>query len=463
MAARLVIIGNGVAGITAARTIAQVRPGTEIEIYAAEPYPYYSRPRLWEFLAGEIEQDDLYFYPPGWYESRGIHVHLGKQVASLAPDRREITLADGTVVPYDRLLLTTGARSFVPPIQGADKEGVFTLRNIEDARAMRAYVGTGIKRAIAIGGGLLGLETARALRLLGLEVTVVEMFPYLLPRQLDAEGAKVLTALIQETGLAVVTGATTENILGDGRATGIRLKGGQEIAGDLILISAGVRSDVTLAREAGLTVNRGTVVDQYLRTSAEGVYAAGDAAEFEGRVYGIIPAAIEQARVAGAHMADGDPEPYEGTIPSNTLKIVGIDLTSIGVVNPEEEGYQELRRTDEAGQRYKKFVLQDGRLVGAILLGQWDDTAQVSQLIANKADVSVRAEQLLDEGFDPRTSEAKGETTMEKWECLACGYIYDPEEGDPDSGIAPGTAFEDIPDDWVCPVCGVGKDMFEKL
>lgn len=400
MASPFIIVGNGVAGVTAARAIAQAQPGAEIEIYAAEPYPYYSRPRLWEFLAGEIEQDELTFYPPDWYESRGIRVHLGVPVADLSPAQKELTLSDGRAVPYGRLLLATGARSFVPPVEGADKEGVFTLRNIEDALAMKAYAGAGGGRAIAIGGGLLGLETARALKLLGLEVTVVEMFPYLLPRQLDASGAAVLTRLIEEMGLSVVTGATTEAILGDGRATGIRLKDGKEIPGELILFSAGVRSDVALARGAGLKVNRGIVVDRFLRTDAEGVYAAGDAAEFGGQVYGIIPAAVEQARVAGAHMAGQEVEPYERTIPSNTLKIVGIDLTSIGVVNPEGGGYVELRWQDGAGRRYKKFVLKDGRLVGAILLGQTEGVAQVSQLIARKVDVSAHARQLLDEGFD---------------------------------------------------------------
>ncbi len=400
MAQRYVIVGNGVAGVTAARTIAAADPGAEIQMFSAEPYPYYSRPRLWEYLAGTIGLEDLYFYPPEWYERRGIHVHLGRAVARLDLAHREVLLADGTAVPYDRLLLATGARSFVPPIAGADKKGVFTLRTIDDAQAMRAWAQAGCARAIAIGGGLLGLETARALRLLGLEVTVVEMFPYLLPRQLDPQGAAVLATLIQEMGLSIVTGVTTEAILGQDRATGIRLKDGREIPGDLILISAGVRSEVGLAREAGLTVNRGTVVDAYLRTGADGVYAAGDAAEFQGVVYGIIPAAIEQARVAGAHMAGEAVEPYRGTVPSNTLKIVGIDLTSVGVVSPEGEGYRELRWQDGAGRRYKKFVLRDGRLVGAILLGDKADAATVSQLIASGVDVSAHAHELLEEGFD---------------------------------------------------------------
>jgi len=466
MTPRFVIIGNGVAGITAARTIAQTRPGAAIEIYAAEPYPYYSRPRLWEFLAGEIAQKDLYFYPPAWYKEQGIQVHLDSRVASLSPAKKEITLADGSVVPYDKLLLAMGSRAFVPPIPGADKQGVFTLRTADDARAMKAYA-PGAKRAVAIGGGLLGLETARALRLLGLEVTVLEINPRLMPRQLDTEGAAVLTRLIEGMGLHVITNATTQAILGDGRASGVALQSGEVIPGELILFSAGVRPNVSLAQEAGLKVGKGVTVDQYLRTSAEGVYAAGDVAEFEGRLYGIIPAAIEQAQMAGAHMAGADPAPYKGTIPANTLKIVGIDLTCIGVAVPEGAGYQELRWVDEAGQCYKKLTLQGGRLVGAILLGDKKDVAPVSKLIASGVDVSAYVGHLLEEDFDLKALAAKpppkGEKAMDKWECLACGYIYDPEKGDPDSGIKPGTPFEELPDDWVCPQCGAAKDMFEKV
>jgi nitrite reductase (NADH) large subunit len=399
MGQKFVIVGNGVAGITAARTIAQVRPNSKIEVYTQETYPYYSRPRLWEFLAEEIEQDDLYFYPTSWYERRGIQVHLGSLVTQLDPDRRELTLHDGHVVPYERLLLATGSHPFVPPIAGVAKEGVFTLRTIEDVMAMKAYA-RGATRAIAIGGGLLGLETARALRMLGLEVTVLELFSRLLPRQLDDAGANLLARLIGDMGLEVVTSALTEAILGAGRATGVALKNGDVIKGDLILVSAGVRPNLKLPQAAGLAVNRGVIVDDYLQTSAEGIYAIGDVAEHQSQVYGIIPACIEQARVAGAHMAGGEVEPYAGTVPSNTLKIVGIHLTSIGTVNPDGEGYQELFWLKEPDCCYKKFVLQDGRLVGAILLGLRGDVTTISRLIASGVDVSAHKDRLLDEDFD---------------------------------------------------------------
>ena len=404
---RFVIIGNGVAGVTAARALAEA--GAEVEAYTQEAHHYYPRPRLHELLTGEIELEEIHFYSPVWYEERGIAVHLGTEVVRLDTMAKRIALADGREILYDRLLLATGSRPFIPSIEGMNKEGVFTLRTIEDALAIRRWAKEA-KRAVVVGGGLLGLEAARAFMVLGLRVAVLEQGAYLLPRQLDAEGGALLKELIGAMGIEVVLEASSQAILGNGTppptlggiegglASGVLLQDGRRIEGDLILVSAGVRCDVRLAQEAGLEVNRGVVVDEHLRTSAEDIYAAGDVAEFQGRVYGIIPAAIEQARAAARNML-GEEAAYQGTIPSNTLQVVGIDCTSIGVVHPPEgEGYQELRKS-EAGV-YKKLVLKDGRLVGVILLGDKKDVAPISQLIRKGADVSRYAERLLDDDFD---------------------------------------------------------------
>lgn len=400
---RHVIVGNGVAGVTAAQEIKRADPAAEVHIYGAEPYPYYRRPLLWEFIAGQIEQDALYFRPVDWYAERGIHLHLGTQVAALDPAAHRLSLAGGLAVglavEYDRLLLATGGRAFVPPCVGTDTQGVFTLRTLDDALALRAYAKTASTAAV-IGGGLLGLETARALRSAGLDVTVVEFFPYLLPRQLDVEGAQVLQALLEAQGLHVVTGGTTQAILGNGPATGIRLQDGREIPGELVLFSAGIRSEISLAQAAGLAVNRGIVVDTRLRTSAEDVFAAGDAAEFEGRVYGIIPPAIEQARVAAAQMVSPGSATYSGSLPTTTLKVAGAELTSLGDCVPVTEGYAELRRTDVAAGSYRKLVLRGGRVVGAILLNDSRRVRPVTQLIAQDVDVSAYTERLLDDDFD---------------------------------------------------------------
>lgn len=398
---RFTIIGNGAAGITAAAQIAQAAPGSDIHVYTNEKYPYYPRPRLPELLAGAIQVEDLYFHNDAWYERRGIQVHLNTPVVAIAPERHEITLADGQVTPYDRLLLATGARSFLPPIANADRlRGVFTMRNIDDVLAIRAYA-AGKEQAVVIGGGLLGLEAARALRQLGLVVTVVEFAPYLLPRQLDAEGAAILTDIMRAAGLQVVTNAASEAILDDGAgaARGVALKDGRTLDADMVLVSAGVRSNLDLARAAQIAANKGVTVDAHMQTDAPGVFAAGDVAEFNGIVWGIVPAALEQGRVAGLNMA-GQETPYTDITPSNTLKVVGVDLTSIGVVNPPGEGYEQLRRIDIDRDIYKKFVLQNGRLVGAILLGDPKSVAVVSRLVAARADVSAYRAELVRDDFD---------------------------------------------------------------
>jgi nitrite reductase (NADH) large subunit len=400
---RFVIIGNGVAGVTAARSLSDA--GIEVEVYTQEAYHYYPRPRLQSLLAGETELEELPLYPAAWYEERGIAVYLGSEVVELDPRAKQIALAactepgqnNGREVSYDRLLLATGSRPFIPPIEGVGQDGVFTYRTVEDALAIKRWA-EGAKRAVVIGGGLLGLEAARALRELGLELTVLERGPHPLPRQLDAEGGALMRELLGTLGIEVALNASSQVILGDGQATGVLLQDGRRIEGDLILISTGVRCNVRLAQEAGLAVNRGVIVDEHLRTSAEDIYAAGDVAEFRGRVYGIIPAAIEQARAAARNML-GEEATYQGTIPSNTLQVVGIDCASIGVVHPlEGEGYQELRKS-EAGV-YKKLVLKGGRLVGAILLGDKKDAALMGRLIRAETDVSRHVESLLDGDFD---------------------------------------------------------------
>jgi NAD(P)H-nitrite reductase large subunit len=398
---KYVIVGNGVACVTAAQAITQAEPAAEVHIFGAEPYPYYRRPLLWEFIAGQIEQDALYFRPPAWYAERGMHLHLGVQATALDPAAHRLTLADGSTAEYDRLLLATGGRSFVPPVEGTDKEGVFTLRTLEDARAIKAYAQRA-SAAVVIGGGLLGLETARALRTAGLDVTVVEFFPYLLPRQLDTEGADVLQSLLEAQGLQVITSGATEAILGEGRADGIRLKDGRVVAGELILFSTGIRSETALAQAAGLEVNRGVIVDEHLQTSAEDVFAAGDAAEFEGQVYGIIPAAIEQAKIAAANMVASGSTTYTGTIPATTLKVAGAELTSMGESVAEGDEYTPLRRADMEAGRYRKFVLREGRIVGAILLNDKERLQPTTQLIEQGVDVSalVNVNRLLDDDFD---------------------------------------------------------------
>ena len=399
---RYAIVGSGVAGATAAQGVARFDPSGEINIFSEERYPYYRRPLLWAFVAGELDQGALYYRPEEWYAERGIRLRLGSAVAALDPPGHRLTLADGSTEAYDRVLLATGARPFVPPLEGSEMEGVFALRTLEDALAIKAYA-QGVANAVVVGGGLLGLETARALNTAGLDVTVVEVYPHLLPRQLDVEGAAVLQALLEEQGLRIITGGRTEAVVGDGHASGIRLQGGIQVTGGLVLFSTGVRSRVQMAQAAGIQTNRGIVVDDHLRTSAEDVYAAGDVAEYRGRVYGIIPPAVDQSRVVAANLVDPGSATYAGSVPSTTLKVAGAELTSIGDSLAQGKDYVALRHMDLPARHYRKLVLHEGRIVGAILLNDRERSRTVSQLIQKGIDVPVSGDLLLDDRFDLKT------------------------------------------------------------
>lgn len=362
---RFVIVGGGVAGITAALELGNRRLGT-VAVYSDETYPYYYRPQLAEFLAGGVTLERLLRRDLAWYKGRGIDVHLGRSVTRVEPDARTITLVDGTRVEYDKLLLATGSVPFVPPLKGADKSGVFTWRTLADTLELE-QAASFCGKTIVLGGGLLGLEAARGLLRFCGDVTVLEFFPRLLPRQLDVEGATVLQHFVESLGIRVVVGAQAEEVLGDQVVTGLRLKDGREFPAGLVLVAAGVRSQARLAQGAGLTVDRGIVVDEYMATSAPDIYAAGDAAIFKGYSWAIAPIAQAQGRIAALNMA-GEVTAYDVVVPSTTLKVVGIDVSSVGIVNPETADHIEIRALEAEANSYKKIVLHGGRIVGSIVI-----------------------------------------------------------------------------------------------
>ncbi len=362
---RFVIVGGGVAGITAALELGNRRLGT-VAVYSDETYPYYYRPQLTEFLAGGITLERLLRRDLAWYKGRGIDVYLGRSVTRVAPDAKKITLVDGTRVEYDKLLLATGSVPSVPPLKGVEKSGVFTWRTLADTLELE-QAASFCGKTVVLGGGLLGLEAARGLLGFCGAVTVLEFFPRLLPRQLDVEGATVLQRFVESLGIRVVVGAQAEEVLGDQMVTGLRLKDGREFPAGLVLVAAGVRCQARLAQEAGLTVDRGIVVDEYMATSAPDIYAAGDAAVFKGYSWAIAPIAQAQGRIAALNMA-GEATAYDVVVPSTTLKVVGIDVSSVGMVNPETADYIEIRASETEANSYRKIVLHDGKIVGSIII-----------------------------------------------------------------------------------------------
>jgi nitrite reductase (NADH) large subunit len=381
-----------------AKTLRELDQDVAIDVFAKEKYHYYPRPNLIDFIAERIPYERLFAFPEEWYAGQNIRIHLSRPATRILTESQEIELGQGQKERYDRLVLANGSCSFVPPFQGTDKKGIFTLWSLDDAYRILEYL-SDHPNVVVIGGGLLGLEIARALNTRGAEVGVVEFFDRLLPRQLDQQGASILQNHIERMGIKVRVGTVTEEFIGQDMVSGLRFKGGDRWDADMALVAAGARPNISLAKEAGLEVDRGLVVDEYLQTSDPLIYGVGDAVQHKGRVYGIIPASFDQARQA-AHNVVGEKNEYLGTIPSNTLKVMGVHLTSIGLVNPENENFEELRKEVREEGIYKKIVLQDGVIVGAIWMGTKEGVNDIARLITRKTNVSEVKAALLEDQFD---------------------------------------------------------------
>jgi nitrite reductase (NADH) large subunit len=394
-----VIIGLGVTGATAAIKLREISPDAKISVFTDEKYQHYLRPRLYEVVAGEKRPEEIYSYPAGFFEKRNISIDFRRRAVELDLAKKQVLLAGGSQVNYDKLLLANGARAFLPPINGVEKKGVFTLRTIEDALAIREY-SKKVKKVIVAGGGLLGLEFAVCARKLGKAVDVLEIRPRLLSRQLDEDGATMLKSKLEDLGIKTSLGVKVNEILGHDQVNGVALSNGEELQGGLLLIAAGIRSNTALATEAGIKVDHGVKADEHLQTSANDVYAAGDVAEVNGIVYGIIHPSVEQAKIASTNMVNGDMSAYKGEHYSATLKVAEISITSMGLVNPEGPPYEEIKKVNTQRGVYKKIVLDDGKIVGAIILGERTGIESVRKLMDRSIDITRYKDSVLEDNFD---------------------------------------------------------------
>ena len=386
---RYLIIGNGVAGTTAAEHIRRHDEQGEITILTDEELPFYYRIRLNDYISGDLGKKDLIAKKAEWYAERRIKLRTGVRVTGADPEKQYVMTAGQERYPYDLLLLATGSRSFVPPIRGADTNGVFTLRTVADADRIMSF-GSGRDNVLLIGGGLLGLETGKAFQKMGKQVMVVEFFPRLLPRQLDDRGAARLRNMLEDMGFAFRLGAVTREIMGSDAVESVVLESNEVIGADMVIISAGVRPDLDLAKQLGLACGKGITVDAALRTSRPEIFAAGDAAEFAGILYGIWPAAMQQGEIAGTNMAGGR-ETYHGSVMANKLKVVGIDLAAAGEIDAENRLSARITETDTV---YRKIVLDGNRIIGCILLGDTADYAAITKMIRDKKDIREMKETL---------------------------------------------------------------------
>lgn len=395
----LVVIGNGMSGVATVEHLLSKRQDMAITIFGAEPYVNYNRILLSSVLSGEIGLEDIILNPRDWYKNNGIEVHTGIRVSRIDPIGKKVITENGDSLSFDKLLIATGSIPFIPPIKGLQADGVlapgvFTFRNLKDTRSMIEWAQKS-RKAIVIGGGLLGIEAAKGLINQGLEVTVVHLLDRLMEMQLDISASNMLKREIEKMGIRVLLEHCADEIITHNRhVNGVCFTNGRAHEADMVLITTGVRPDVDLARDAGLAVNRGIVVSDFMMTSHPDIYAVGECIEHRDKVYGIVSPLMEQAKVAAEAIAGSRTIRYEGSIVATRLKVAGIPLASIGnfLGGP---GCDDLVYSDPCLPVYKKLVISGGRIVGAILLGDLEGYNRYLEWIQNQEDISLQRKTLL--------------------------------------------------------------------
>jgi len=393
MSEPLVIVGNGMAATRLVDELTRLSPDRyAITVVGEEPSMAYNRVLLSSLLAREIEDCDLELKPRTWWDERRVSIVSGRQATGIEPKRRIVRLRGGTQLAYAKLVLATGSEPIRLPLPGADLPGVQTFRTRTDVSAMLLRT-SGKMRAVVIGGGLLGLEAAYGLKKAGAEVTVVHLMDRLMERQLDQRSAAMLKAALEALGINVLLNAESVAVQGRRKVGGLRLADGRVVDCDLVVMAAGIRPRAGLARLADLTVNRGIVVDDQLQTSAADVYAIGECAEHRGVCYGLVEPAYEQAHVLARHLG-GEETSYKGSLLATNLKVSGVGVFSAGDFLGADGGEPIVLSDPEHGI-YRKLVVKDGRIAGAVLLGDTGDALWYLDLIRSGAPIAAMREALV--------------------------------------------------------------------
>jgi nitrite reductase (NADH) large subunit len=402
---RLAVVGNGMAGIAVIEQIVKSSHDYQITVFGEETHVNYNRILLSSVLAGEKDSEDIVLNDIDWYRKHGIDLRLGVRVTEIDRTNRIVTGNDGSELIYDKLILATGSKPLIPALEGKDKEGVHVFRTLDDARALVDRSSPGL-RAVVIGGGLLGLEAARGLQVRGCDVTVVHRSKTLMNRQLDAAGGSCLRRAMENLGIEVLLPRQTMAILGNGHVNGVRFSDGVEIGADLVVIATGIRPNAGLAVRAGIKVNRGILVDDYLQTSDPDIYAAGECTEHRGTTFGLVAPLYDQARVLGARLAGRATPPFQRAALSTRLKIMGVDVFSAGAFVDQEPDVEAVRYEDPGLGIYKKILIKQNKLHGVILVGDTSAESRYKNWLRTGEDLSTQRRHLLfpppeaDQGLD---------------------------------------------------------------
>jgi nitrite reductase (NADH) large subunit len=391
---RLVVIGNGMAGMRTVEELLKLAPDLyDIAVFGAEPYGNYNRIMLSPVLAGEKSVDDIILNSRSWYEENGIRLHAGDPVIAIDRTRRIVRSKNGVEAGYDRLLIATGSKPFLIPVPGHDLPGVIAFRDIQDVETM-LDAARSHRHAVVIGGGLLGLEAANGLMRQGMSVTVVHVTDSLMERQLDRSASALLQQALERKGLRFLLKANTAEIVGPDRVTAVRFDDGTEVPADLVVMTAGVRPNIDLAKQAGLHCERAIVVDDTLQTYDPRIYAVGECVQHRTATFGLVAPIWDQARVCGAHLAGAGHRRYVQRATATKLKVTGVELYSAGdfIGGPDSE---DLVLRDPRRGVYKRLVIEGNRVIGAVLYGDVKEGAWYFDLIQSRTDISSLRSHLL--------------------------------------------------------------------
>ena len=392
---KLVLVGNGLAGMRCLEDLLDMAPDRyEVTVIGEEPWGNYNRIMLSPVLSGDKTIDDIMLHPHAWYSDKGIRFIAGDPAVRIDRPRKQVYTEKGEVVDYDRLILATGSKPFIPPIAGADLKGVISFRDIYDINTMLDYCKTK-KNAVVIGGGLLGLEAAYGLKQRGMNVTVLHLMDRIMERQLDSKASQMLRHSIEQKGISIITEANTEALVGvDGHVTQIRLKDGTVLAADLVVFAVGIRPNMALAQSAGLRCNRGVLVNDTMQTFDPSIYAVGECIEHRSQTFGLVEPLWGQAFICASHLAEHGSLTFKAPTVPTQLKVSGCDVFSAGNFEPKDD-FEDIILNDEKRQIYKRIIIQKDKVVGAVLFGDTEDGVWYAELISDQTPISSIRNKLL--------------------------------------------------------------------
>ncbi|MBI4755077.1 MAG: NAD(P)/FAD-dependent oxidoreductase [Betaproteobacteria bacterium] len=394
MKEKLVLVGNGMAGARLLEEVLALAPDRyAVTVIGEEPHGNYNRILLSQVLSGEKRFDETLLNDESWYAQHGATLLAGRKAVALNRGRRQVIASDGSIIDYDRLVLATGARSIELPLPGSHLRNVLTFRNIAEVEAMLQVARPG-RKAVVIGGGLLGLEAAWGLSHRGMSVTVIHLMDRLMERQLDAPAAALLKRSLEERGLSVLVDTESQALVGQTKVEGVRLRDGRVLPADLVVMAVGIRPNIELAQQSGIQCERGILVNDSMQTFDPRIYAVGECVQHDGHVYGLVAPLFKQAKVCANHLAGAGFARYQDSVLATKLKITGIDLYSAGNVTGGE-GYEELVLEDPKRGVYKKLVIRDNKLAGALLYGETENESWYYDLMRDGSDITELRSNLL--------------------------------------------------------------------